>query len=400
MNQTSQKSIGIAKENMTGNKQFLQNFISNVYKYFFWAYSLITVLNLDFDEQKFDLDEYEKRLQKFENYLKNRDERELHLKELNEQKSQASSTQNINESIKDALDDKDLEQRHSDDAEERKSLEFNSNGSFNQQSYKYDRQLTAGGGLSALAQRQESCTTANQQLFQNTNNQNNPDRDPFLDLSDIFRSYCDKYRPLDKRSKVHLKKINNITNKWRQPLYKANFFNNQPANEKVGQMVSIAKSINYLQKKKQEYELKIQTYNKNSQVLQKELDELTSEFENYQYQTYQELVDEIQCIKESNEYLLNASKDPQHYLRVQVEEMELNSRKLKRYERLNDLIKKNSQELRECEKFNKATVEDLQRLKIREKYLLNQSVDSFGVAAASSQDLQASGIYEYDQRSR
>ena len=61
----------------------------------------------------------------------------------------------------------------------------------------------------------------------------------------------------------------------------------------MGSLVSLAKSINYLQKKKQDYELKMQTYHKNYQTLQKELEELTQEFENYEYQTYKELIEEI-----------------------------------------------------------------------------------------------------------
>ena len=58
-----------------------------------------------------------------------------------------------------------------------------------------------------------------------------------------------------------------MSNKWRQPMYKVNF-PNQAASEKVGSLVSLAKSINYLQKKKQDYELKMQTYLKNFQTLQ------------------------------------------------------------------------------------------------------------------------------------
>ena len=37
----------------------------------------------------------------------------------------------------------------------------------------------------------------------------------------------------------------------------------------------------------------MQTYHKNYQTLQKELEELTQEFENYEYQTYKELIEEI-----------------------------------------------------------------------------------------------------------
>jgi hypothetical protein len=40
-------------------------------------------------------------------------------------------------------------------------------------------------------------------------------------------------------------------------------------------------------------------------------------------------------------------------------------------------------ELGEIRKFHKATSEDLQRMKIKERFILNQSIDSFGVVAPS-----------------
>lgn len=48
------------------------------------------------------------------------------------------------------------------------------------------------------------------------------------------------------------------------------------------------------------------------------------------------------------------------------------------------ITKKQGQEMGEMQKFYKATCEDLERLKIKEKYLLNQSIDSFGVGAANA----------------
>ena len=121
-----------------------------------------------------------------------------------------------------------------------------------------------------------------------------------------------------------------------------------------------------------------------------EYETLEAEVETYETQSYQELVEEIQCIKQSNEYVMEAGKDPQHYLRVQVAEMESRAPKLKRYERVKINIKKSQMELSEIQKFQKANNEDLQRLKIREKYLLNQSIDSFGVVAPSMDDAEVS----------
>lgn len=52
-----------------------------------------------------------------------------------------------------------------------------------------------------------------------------------------------------------------------------------------------------------------------------ELQRLEDEIENYEFKSFQEIFDEIQCIKCSNEYV-QAFKDPNHFLRVQVAEME------------------------------------------------------------------------------
>lgn len=83
-----------------------------------------------------------------------------------------------------------------------------------------------------------------------------------------------------------------------------------------------------------------------------------------------------------------AGKDPNHYLRVQIAEMEARAPKLKRFERLQVLLERMTEELGEIKKFYKATCEDLNRLKIKEKYLLNQSIDSFGVVTPGNNDLE------------
>ena len=72
----------------------------------------------------------------------------------------------------------------------------------------------------------------------------------------------------------------------------------------------------------------------------KEVAFLEEEIESYEYQSYQELIEEIQCIKQSNEYVQEAGKDPNHYLRVQIAEMESRAPKIKRYETLTLNLKK------------------------------------------------------------
>jgi hypothetical protein len=68
---------------------------------------------------------------------------------------------------------------------------------------------------------------------------------------------------------------------------------------------------------------------------------------------------------------VQAFKDPNHFLRVQVAEMEKQAPRLKRYERVQANIGKLEKEIGEIQQFYKATCEDMGRLKIKEKYLLN-----------------------------
>ena len=77
---------------------------------------------------------------------------------------------------------------------------------------------------------------------------------------------------------------------------------NQQAQEKVGSLVSLSKTINYLSKKKKDYENKMLNIKKSLNTMQNELDLLTKEFEDYEFTTYEELIEEMQSIKRSNEY--------------------------------------------------------------------------------------------------
>jgi len=51
---------------------------------------------------------------------------------------------------------------------------------------------------------------------------------------------------------------------------------------------------------------------------------------------------------------------------------------LKRFENIKEVMKELKYKHRETEEFYKDTCEDLERMKIREKFLLNRSVESFG----------------------
>ena len=57
--------------------------------------------------------------------------------------------------------------------------------------------------------------------------------------------------------------------------------------------MSLSKTINYLSKKKKDYENKMLTIKKSLNTIQNELDMLTKEFDDYEYQAYDELIEEI-----------------------------------------------------------------------------------------------------------
>lgn len=68
-----------------------------------------------------------------------------------------------------------------------------------------------------------------------------------------------------------------------------------------------------------------------------DLNSLYEEIEPYEYLSYKEVIEEIQCIKQSNEYVQEAGKDPNHYLRLEIVESEARASKLKRYEKLKEI---------------------------------------------------------------
>ena len=61
--------------------------------------------------------------------------------------------------------------------------------------------------------------------------------------------------------------------------------------------MTLAKSINYLQRKKQEYEHREAHLTQELSRLNLEWKSLEEEIETFECQSYQELVEEIQCIK-------------------------------------------------------------------------------------------------------
>ena len=68
-------------------------------------------------------------------------------------------------------------------------------------------------------------------------------------------------------------------------------------------------------------------------------------------------------------------KDPNHYLVVSVAQMKTMAPGLKRYEQLKQLYAEDLLKVTELEYIYKATCEDLDRLRLSEKYLLDSSFE-------------------------
>lgn len=97
---------------------------------------------------------------------------------------------------------------------------------------------------------------------------------------------------------------------------------NQPetlADDRVGALVSIAKSINYLTKRKSQCEKQIVNINKQLKRIVAEKRELSAEFKNFDFYNYEEIQEEISCLTQSFEFQ-NAT-DPNHYMILRVEEL-------------------------------------------------------------------------------
>ena len=63
----------------------------------------------------------------------------------------------------------------------------------------------------------------------------------------------------------------------------------------------------------------------------KEKAELKPLYESYEFQTYQDLIDEMAQLTDSLEYRENADKDPSHYLVQAVQQMRSMAPGLKKY---------------------------------------------------------------------
>ena len=148
--------------------------------------------------------------------------------------------------------------------------------------------------------------------------------------------------------------------------------------ERVVALVNLNKRINYLARKKGELQGPIQELRANISKLRKEKAELKPIYETYEFQTYADLQEEMQSLMNSGEYQDNCMKDPNHYLVVAVAQMKSMAPGLKRYEQLKQLYGEDLLKVTELEYIYKATCEDLERLRLSEKYLLDSSFEGRG----------------------
>lgn len=84
--------------------------------------------------------------------------------------------------------------------------------------------------------------------------------------------------------------------------------------ELITDLVNITKRMNYMARKKAELQGPIQELRAKITQLRKEKAELKPIYESYEFQTYQDLIDEMTQLTESLEYREYADNDPQHYL--------------------------------------------------------------------------------------
>ncbi len=84
-----------------------------------------------------------------------------------------------------------------------------------------------------------------------------------------------------------------------------------------------------------------------------------------------ELQVDLDNIRESKEYQLNAESNPDHFLVRQVREMIQMAPGLLKYEGLRRRYREERLKVAELEQFYKATCEDLERLRLNEKYVLD-----------------------------
>ena len=124
--------------------------------------------------------------------------------------------------------------------------------------------------------------------------------------------------------------------------------------------------MNYLEKRKSKYENQIEVKKSKLKHQKHEYMELKKEYEYYEFQTYEDIMEEIQNLMQSNDYQTS------QYMKDQVAQLKKKAPDLERYGRAKEFMKDLQYDIKELEHFLNDTREDLKRLKIRQKYLIRK----------------------------
>jgi hypothetical protein len=122
----------------------------------------------------------------------------------------------------------------------------------------------------------------------------------------------------------------------------------------------------------------IQELRASIRLIKKERAELKPIYENYEFQSYADLEEELDAIRQSHEYQMHVESNPDHNLVRKVNEMIELAPGLLKYEGLYHRYKEQMLKVTELEQFYKATCEDLERLRLNEKYVLDSSFEGRG----------------------
>ena len=200
-------------------------------------------------------------------------------------------------------------------------------------------------------------------------------------LLDTFKRFADTcYRPNEHQKSKQLRKVRDITaasflkgdtlETIEENSQAFNMAASEEINEKMSQLVKLSQTIGYLARKKSELQNEIQQARQGVRSLRGEKHELQKIYDQYEFQSHEELMEELNQISQSNDYQENV-RNTDHYLVKQVLDMVAKAPGLKRFTKVKEQYRETQLFLKEIEEFYQATCEDLERLRIREKFILD-----------------------------
>lgn len=145
----------------------------------------------------------------------------------------------------------------------------------------------------------------------------------------------------------------------------------------MSQLVDLGQRIAYLARKKTELQTPIQELRAKIRQTRLEKKDLKPLFENFEYQQFETLSMDLERLKSSAEYCLNAGNED-YFLVKEVRRLEQMGPGLQRFEKLKKQYRDDMLSLTELEQIYKATCEDLERLRHIERNTLEGSQDLGG----------------------